>query len=232
MKKTLFSLVLCLLFFNAQAQDKNARIGIKGGLNFATISVDEDNPINVDKNKIISTFQVGLFADVPLASILYFQPALTLSGKGAKYDIIDVSDNNNLTVKLNPYYLDLQTNLLLKFPVTESTKVFIGAGPYAAAGLFGKASIKGKFMGVTVDEDFDINYTNNKSDVSSSNYTGYANIKRFDFGGNLVAGVEFGRLVLSANYVHGLVNIQSGTTNDDNDFGKTRSFNMTIGYLF
>lgn len=233
MKKTFLIISVLLIAFSANAQDKIIRFGIKGGLNLSTISIKSDNALNINDNSIIPAFNIGILLDVPLGnSIFSFQPIVALSGKGSKMELIKINDNNYADLKYKPYYIDLQTNILINIPVVENIEIFLGVGPYAAIGIFGKASINGRLFGTDIDKNYDIHYTTNKSDIKASDLSGYANMKRFDFGGNVLLGVKLSKFIASVNYEHGLVNLHPGTVDNKDSFGKNRFFNISIGIIF
>ncbi len=61
-KKIILSFA-ALQFFRAMSQ---VRLGVKGGWNLSTISVDNDG--SVDKDQSLSGYHVGLIADFPLSA--------------------------------------------------------------------------------------------------------------------------------------------------------------------
>ncbi|MDR2037246.1 MAG: PorT family protein [Bacteroidales bacterium] len=223
MKKLFFLAFITIAFTAAAQDDARARIGIKGGVNFSNISKDKDG--NIDKSNMLPSFHVGLIADVPLGvPIISLQPGLLLSGKGAKYEIGDG------TMKLKPFYLNLDVNLLLNIPFGDDFKVFAGVGPYGALGLFGKLKTEGTILGIDVNKDFDIKFSDNKDDIDRVEE--YAHMKRFDVGANLTAGVVLSNIMLSANYQLGFTKMRQGVADDNDDKGKNRSLSISIGFLF
>src|SRR3954452_21945068 len=57
-------------------------IYIKGGVNFSNISTSNDGSYR-DGN-MLTSFNAGVVADLPLSNLLSIQPGLVLSGKGSK----------------------------------------------------------------------------------------------------------------------------------------------------
>lgn len=223
MKKLFFIVFIGLLSVNAAAQE--TRFGIKGGVNTSNVTKDKDG--NIDKNNNLISCHIGAFVDMPLVGeVFYFQPALLLTGKGVKYDLGALG-----TIKYNPYYADLQANFVFKLPIgTNSLKVFAGAGPYLSAGLFGKAKFE-NFGGLGIDKSVDIKFTSDENG-SSLDPDSYTNVKRWDYGANILAGVEISRFVVSANFEYGLAKIQPGSKNSEDDFGKNRALSVSVGVLF
>ena len=75
----LCSSLLCLAFVSAHAQKSKSSVMIRGGVNFANISINDDG--DVDDTKSLTSFQAGIIGDVYLAPILYLQPGTCLRVK-------------------------------------------------------------------------------------------------------------------------------------------------------
>jgi len=57
-------------------------------------------------------------------------------------------------------------------------------------------------------------------------------MKRYDYGINGLAGVEFDKLVLGVGYGYGLAKLQSGSNSSSDDYNKNRVWSASIGYRF
>jgi hypothetical protein len=236
MKKTLLAIPLCMLFaFNSNAQDdskstSSVGFGIKGGYNIANVSTNNDG--SYDEKNGISTFHVGAYVDLPVLPILSLQLGATLNGKGAKMSIGNTSSNSFIEAKSNPMYLEVPLNAVFKLPITSTSNVFIGAGPYAAIGLFGKNKLTTSLLGVKTETSENIKYGND--DPANGNNGGLASgdLKRFDFGANIMAGVQIQRITLGANYGLGLANVVPGNNNTNNDKFQHRVLSFSVGYMF
>ena len=114
--------VLMLVTVSAQAQSSAI---IKAGVNLANVSIDEDG--GIDDAKTLTSFQVGVIADLELLPVLYLQPGLVFTGKGSKTQSGDDDDANYYRATTNPYYLEVPVNLVFKTP--RDVKFFVGAGP-------------------------------------------------------------------------------------------------------
>jgi hypothetical protein len=109
MKNVFLVIVLFALGFtnvNAQGID----VGIKGGLNFASISGD-----NTGDADTVTSFHFGAVAELSLTDKFSFQPELLYSGQGYSVD--------DFTVELN--YINVP--LMAKYYLTESLS--LEAGP-------------------------------------------------------------------------------------------------------
>lgn len=233
MKKTLLMLICgsAMLIATAQESASKSSVIIKAGLNSANISVTNDG--RVDDAKSLKSFHVGVVGDLQLAEILSFQPGLLLTGKGSKVQTGEESDANYFKATTNPFYLEIPANLVLEFPLAANAKIFAGAGPYLAIGIAGKNKVEGKVNGVAFESKEDIEWSND--DPTTLNYeegAGFGVLRRFDYGINALAGVEFNKLVLGAGYGLGLAKLQSGSDNGSNDDNKHRVWSFSLGYRF
>lgn len=232
MKKIfLCAAVISLMSFGAMAQSKTSpnRGGfiIKGGVNFANISVTDNG--RVDQANNLTSFHAGIGYDVPLSDFFSLQPGLIFTGKGAKTQLGDETDNFYYKASSNPMYLELPLNFVGKIPVGEYSKFFIGAGPYAAAGIAGKNKAEIHTIGVVSNSNKNIVYSNDDPTTSQEENYGYGKLKKFDYGINALAGIEFPKFNIGANYGYGLVKINSGSDNSANDRGKNRVLSLSLG---
>lgn len=237
-KKLLCAAVISLVSFGTMAQVRNSQATaastgregsfiIKGGLNLANISVTSNGRVN--EANTFKSFHVGIGYDIPLSEIVSLQPGLLYTGKGAKTQFGKEGDPFYYKATSNPMYLELPINVVGKIALTQTSYFFIGAGPYAALGITGKNKVNTYTLGVDRYSSSDIVFSkDNPTTVREENY-GYGKIKRFDYGLNATAGLEFSRFILGANYGHGLVNINSGTDNSANDKGKNRVWSFSLG---
>ncbi|RYF86057.1 MAG: PorT family protein [Chitinophagaceae bacterium] len=111
MKKISF---LALAFFTLSVlHAQKINIGLKGGLNLATLDNSQDNNI---ENRV--AYHAGLFANIPASSQIAIQPEVIYSSQGAKYPI----GNEKLNLTLN--YVNI--------PVM--VQAMVGRGFYAELG--------------------------------------------------------------------------------------------------
>jgi hypothetical protein len=207
MKKLL--LILCCSFAASAAFAQIPSIGVRGGVNFASLTASSGN-LSISSGST-TTFAVGVFADFKLGAVS-IQPALNYTGKGGNFAF----EGFDSEADLKTYYLQVPVNVVYRIPAVIGN-VYFGAGPYVGLGLSGKAKGTDE-NGNTVSEDIKFG---NDADA----------FKRTDFGLNGIAGVEFkGGLILGINYDLGLSNI-SNDTGDDQSV-KNRVFGISVGYKF
>jgi hypothetical protein len=233
MKKVLLMLICgsAMLIASAQESESKSSVIIKAGLNSANISVTDDG--HVENAKSLKSFHVGVIGDLHLASILSFQPGILLSGKGSKTQSGNSSDANYFKATTNPLYLEIPANLVLKFPLAANAKIFAGAGPYLGIGIAGKNKVEGKVQGVAFESKENIEWSNDDpTTLNEEEGAGFGVLRRFDYGLNALAGVEFDKLLLGVGYGHGLAKLQSGSDNSSNDNNKNRVWSFSLGYRF
>jgi hypothetical protein len=233
MKKIILSAsAFCLLTLAGIAQVKESPnrggVTLKGGVNLANISVTDNGRVN-DAN-MLTSFHVGLGLDLPLNDGLSLQPALLFTGKGAKTEYGQSNSSLYIKATSKPYYLELPVNIVGKIPLDEYTRLYIGAGPYAAMGVTGKNTWERTILGVTTRGQEDIRYSKDNPTTAREENYGYGKLKKFDYGLNAVAGLDFNKFAIGANYGYGLAKINSGYDNTSNDKGKHRvlSFSLAI----
>ena len=201
---------------------------LKGGLNVANVSVTDNG--RVEDAKSITSFHVGVLGDFALSKIFYLQPGILFTGKGTKAQTGLESDANYYKATSNPYYVEIPANVVLKFPLGAGSKVFVGAGPYLAIGVAGKNKAEGRYLGMDFDVEDEIEFSDDDpTTVNFEEGAGFGIMRRFDYGLNGLAGLEFQKLLLSVGYGHGLSKIQSGADNSSDDMNKHRVWSFSLG---
>jgi len=233
-KKFFIAAVVSMMSVGAIAQVKGSvdegntgGLIIKGGLNLANISGAPNG--RVDEAHTLKSFVVGLAYDIPFSDAFSFQPGILYTGKGAKTQLGQEGNPFYYRATSNPRYLEVPLNFVGKIALTQTANFYIGAGPYAAMGINGKNKVDKYILGAHTSTSENIAFSkDNPTTAQEENYA-YGKIKRFDYGLNALAGVEFTRFTVGANYGYGLVNINSGTDNSSSDKGKNRVWSFTIG---
>lgn len=167
------NLVLLLVFAStltvSQAQVK---FGGKAGLNLANFSGDD-----ADDSKSKIGFNIGAFAEIPVASSFAVKPELVFSTQGAKSDETTFSDD----VKLNLNYLNVP--ILGKYNSTSG--FFAETGPQIGFLLSAKAKAG--------DEDADVKDAFKSTDFSWAFGLGYEMLES-GFGVNLRYNLGLGNI--------------------------------------
>lgn len=203
MKKLLLTAALLVSSTFLFSQTK---FGVKAGVNFANQEWKAEG-VSITMSSLTSFHLMGL-ADVAVSPTFSIQPGIGISGKGTKFDF------NGASATFNLLYLDIPVNAVAKFPIASVGKFFVGAGPYAAIGISGKAK------GDDVDED-----------ATDDLFDDEGLYKRSDFGLNFLTGVELNSgITINANYGLGLSNIAQETEGDSSV--KNKVFSISLGFLF
>ncbi|HEY0679898.1 MAG TPA: porin family protein [Chitinophagaceae bacterium] len=211
------------------ASAQKSGVILKGGLNVANVSVTTNG--RVEDAKAITSFHVGAIADLELSKLIAFQPGILFTGKGSKTQTGLESQANYYKATSNPYYIEIPANLVVKLPLGERTRLFAGAGPYLAIGVAGKNEAQGRYLGIAFENKNDIEFSDD--DPTTLNFeegAGLGIVRRFDYGLNGTAGLQFQNVLFSVNYGHGLAKIQSGGDNSSDDMNKHRVWSFSLGF--
>ncbi|MGE5521798.1 MAG: porin family protein [Candidatus Dadabacteria bacterium] len=224
----LFCAASVLTGFIANAQGSTQ---IRGGVNFANVSINENG--RVDKANQLTSFQVGIIGNLPLGSdAISLQPGLLFTGKGSKVEKGIAGQTGYFKQTFNPMYIEVPLNVVLKTDLGSTTKFFVGAGPYIAAGVAGKVKTEGSHLLTgNYSYDSDIRFSNDDpTTLNQEEGTGLGVVRRFDYGLNGTAGIEGKTTVVGVNYGLGLAKLQSGSNSNTDNNNKNRVISVTLGF--
>lgn len=170
---------LMLLIIPSTVAAQGISYGVKGGINFASVSLDPSEDVNTGTRIGIA---VGGFVALPLGSRLTIQPEGLFSQKGEKADL------DGVVAKLELDYIEVP--VLVKYAITQGASRSFHAfgGPSMAFKVRSRATAS--FGGTTVE-------------------TGDENIKDTDFGVVFGAGMDFGKWSVDGRYTMGLADINN-----------------------
>lgn len=177
--RVLSGAVVLVVLWSSQATAQESSWGVKGGVNFATASSEEDPGIAFD-------YRIGLvaggFFTWPIGSHLDLQPEALYSQQGATIDVLGVDS----TIKTDY----LVTPILVRYKLRSTGRgLVLFAGPSLGFKLSAKA--ESEFGGLTAEDDI-------SDDIES-----------FDYGVVFGAGWEAGRYSIDGRYTWGLSNISA-----------------------
>lgn len=215
MKKLKIIIALLLLvsisqftFAQGSSDSSNFKFGIKGGVNFSNLYTQ-----NVESNNVLTGFNLGIFAKLPITSSFAIQPELLYTTKGAQ-----LTYNNyfvNGTAKFNLNYIELPVLLV----VNLTNNFNLHAGPYVAYLVDGTATNNPQG---TV---FDI-----QNNLSNKDYN------KFDTGLAVGLGFDANKIGFGARYNYGLQKVGKernfAGTNYTFPDGKNSVINLYISYSF
>jgi Outer membrane protein beta-barrel domain len=231
MKKKILTIatafMLCGIISYAQSSPKPS-VFIKGGLNLSNITINKNG--DIDNNRTLPSFQVGLQGDLPIGPFFAIQPGIFFTGKGAKLESGSASGDNWYRSTTRPYYIEVPVNAVIKLPLGYQTSFFFGAGPYVAVGVGGNNKITGEAAGVGFTHTQSIKFSNDDPFTSGEEGAGTNIMRRFDYGLNGTIGIQAKYVMFSANYGLGLAKLQSGTTSSNDQLNKYRVLSFTVGF--
>ncbi|HEX7905558.1 MAG TPA: OmpA family protein [Chitinophagaceae bacterium] len=195
-------ILVILLFASTLYSHSQLRIAIAGGIHQADV-LEENNLAGFEDYKKgyspRTGAHFGFIADIPFSatSKLSFQPGVLLFNKGRKYADSTTTINGDVYQIRKQFinYIDIPLNLVYKFNVSKKTKFIIGGGPYLS--LF--------YNGKETSETFGANSffeSEENQDLPVGDAPG--KYKVINYGVNGLAGFEFGRVFITANYSRGL----------------------------
>ncbi len=128
--------------------DKTASFGVKGGVNFSTISGDD-----FDSPDSRTSFHVGVLAEFPMTDMFSLQTEVLYSGQGFEFDVPGIDGGEHVEYQLD--YLAIP--VLAKFYLTKGFSV--EAGPQ---------------FSFVVNEELDTNPTDDPGDTNLDNAESFA----------------------------------------------------------
>ncbi|MEJ6982299.1 porin family protein [Pedobacter sp. P351] len=225
MIKNLINSIL-LLLISSTCLFSQVRFGIKAGPNFANIQSTggEDADLGI-LPLYITSFHIGGLAEFKISRILFFQPGISLSGKGYKIDYSSSSDDYSESLKgnANLLYMEAPLNIIAKFKA-GSGNFLIGSGPYIGYALSGKSKTDIKVDAPGTEDDFSIN---SKEDMEFGKEENQIN--PLDFGVNFISGYELKRGIFATlGFGLGLKNM----SNSSLETTKNKIISLSFGYKF
>ncbi len=202
MKKIILSIASIIIGSVSYAQDSksNTGFGIKGGVNFTNLYTDD-----VNDNNMLTSFNVGVFATLPLTGNLAIQPEVNFSRKGAELVYDNLFASGTAKFKLN--YIEVP--VLLKINITDNFNIH--AGPYLAYLI--NAQVTNESSGGSFD--FEENFDND-------------DFEKFDYGLSGGLGFDFTSISIGARYNYGLATIGKERTIAGNSYRFPDSKNSAI----
>jgi hypothetical protein len=207
MKNLILAGMIYLSFVSfTKAQTLSPSVGIKGGVNFSNLYTED-----VDDNNILTSFNAGLYVNLPVSTGVSIQPELNFSRKGSELVYDNAFASGTTRIKLN--YLEMP--VLLKLNVTPNFNIHFG--PYAAYLIDGKATNE--------SNDGSFNFEDNISNDD---------LNKWDYGLSGGVGLDFGSTSLGVRYNYGLQTIGKernfgGSTYTFPD-SKNSALSMYIGF--
>jgi hypothetical protein len=206
--KKLFLILTITLMTASVSQAQKMKIGIKGGVNFATLGAE-----GLGKLKSHTGYHVGGVIEIPIFEYFSIQPEVLYSIQGASYSGNDKGVGIELDIDLNY----IQVPIMAKFNATDTFSIEIG--PQVGYLNSSKSQYKGTIDGIGIIEGDDL-FEFESIDVAISIGATY----------RLPIGV-----FLSARYNMGQTNLNDKTLYDS-FFGDLKLYNkvfqLSVGFSF
>ncbi len=193
----------------AQSDSKAIQLGVKGGVNFSTITSDD-----FDDLKSRTSFNVGLLAEIPITERLSIQPEVMYSGQG--FDVREIDQDNAFDTDDNiEYQLDyIQVPVLVKVYLVKGLSV--EAGPQ---------------FGFKIHEELDFEPNSDGGDIEINQDDSY--VKDFDTSLALGAAYKFDNgFFVNGRYTFGLTDIFKDDTLFENVDAKNALWQVGVGFMF
>lgn len=185
-------------------------LGVKGGFNLSKMLYTSGN--TTVASDWLPGFNAGLMVELGLTDMFTVEVDALLSRKGFKSkEFFGYTDH-----VYSPFYLDVPVNFKAYFDLGLGLRLYAQAGPYVGFGLFGNTKY---ITGGTT--------TKRKLNFGSENGN---DLKMLDYGADVGAGVEFGKIQIGLMYWQGLANVAVNSVGDSKQ--QHRVLSLELGYKF
>ena len=212
-QRFLFTILIVTFVAEASAQT----FVLKGGLNLANMVWQDEDGTYSDELVNNPGFHLGAVVDIPISETFSFEPGLLLSTKGFKLE--ESYSGYDYKMKANLYFFDVPLNIKAAFDAGNAS-IYATAGPYIGVGLSGKTKSESTYQGQTEEDEEAVIWGNDPDNDD---------LKRFDGGVAVGAGVEFNSFLLGVSYWWGLANA-SPYTEFETKY-QHRVLEFSIGYI-
>lgn len=229
-----FKILFVVPFVMLLSVGAKAQVYIQGGLNLANITTTDAG--ETQESHLLATFNAGIFSRFNISKVFDLESGIVVEGRGAKSDTYFTSsrDDNYVKARFNPIYLKIPAHAVIKIPLAGNNEyLFVYAGPYGAMGIGGRSKLKIKLFGSESTSTSDIRFNGDDPTTSEQEGARYDRIRRFDFGIDAGAGIDFGNLMLKVNYGIGFTKINAASDNSDGgDKNKYRTGGLMLTIPF
>ncbi|MFM9989182.1 porin family protein [Flavobacterium sp.] len=202
----LFVSISQFTFAQGTTDSSKLKFGFKGGVNFSNLYTED-----VDSNNVLTGFNAGIFAKLPITELFAIQPELLYTTKGAKLTYNNSFVNGTSKFKLN--YIELPVLLV----VNLTNNFNIHAGPYVSYLVDGKAT--NDSQGTLFDTE---------NNLSNEDYN------KFDTGLSVGVGFDSDKIGFGVRYNYGLQKVGKernfAGTNYTFPDGKNSVINLYLSY--
>lgn len=209
-------------FIGAQAQ---VRIGVQGGYNHARLSPGQSSSnLYSYSTSGFRGFNAGAVAEIKVSENWILRPALLINGKGTRLETTGFANTSKRFIEL--HYLELPIAVIHKWNAGKKFTAFAGGGMYIARAFRGIEKGEATSLGGP-------SYIYNRVKFSSHNENSVLPtvINRFDYGFNVMAGVQRKSMQLLVSYGKGLQRVFPKSPVFEDRF-TNRVFSLSAVHLF
>jgi len=219
-RKRIISLAIAMAIGSVAMSQLSIGVHATGNLSSANTTV-ENLPGDIKKTARVLP-GAGVLVEYAVSDNFSLQSGANYRKNGVtlKFDLPVEGTLMNVKMTTDLNYIQVPLNAVYKTN-GSSVQFFAGAGPYLGYGISGKNKISATVDGIEVMEE--------EVDAFKKEEDGGAGMKRFDFGGQALAGVKFGKYYAVVSYQAGFANLTK--TEDSNEKYNNRSAQLTLGYI-
>lgn len=217
MNKVVRFLIIVALFLHYGFSDAQ-NIGIRGGLNLATMLAKDNDQRYSDNFSTNSGIHFGLTYEYALNEKVSIAPEILLSNKGMKYDFTQEYTQTSSDSKL--YYIDIPVMMKTRWNWGNDKKIFGASGPYLGIGVSGQSQTTTITQGERGCNKKDVKWGSSESD----------DWRRLDWGWTFAGGIQVEEVELGLSYDLGFANIAAYRGNGT--IARNRVVKVSIAYQF
>lgn len=191
-------LFVLLLMISASSQSQ-IRYAAKAGFGWSRVSETPSSQFRDYRAK--TGYLAGMFAEKKLIGHLYLQAGIQLTQKGFVAEEGKPSGPFYWYRNVSMTYSEFPVNAVFHVRITGNLDWLFGAGPVVAIGIWDKT----RYIASITD---DRGVVTTSSGTSRSTFGG-GDVQRFDFGGQLLSGIQINKIQLTAGYNYGLLNTRA-----------------------
>ena len=227
MKKLLkLTLILSLSFITTQLTAQ--RVGLRFGLNSATMLAKDNQQTYSDDYEKLKGFTVGPVLELPMNDEgCFFETGLLLSQKGFKLDKTTKStspelESSHISSETSLYYLDIPLTMKRTLLQACDLKLYMTMGGYTSIGISGE----------TAQIVTETNSQASRTATSQTNEVAWGTdsedeFKRLDYGMTMGAGLQINKVAINLSYAMGLANLSTDQSADRKSKNKVMSLSVS-----
>ncbi len=202
------------------------RVGVQGGYNYARLSPNQTSSgMYSYSTSGLSGFQAGAVFEMKVSENLILRPSILINGKGTRLEKTGMDRIDSRFIQL--HYVEIPISLVRSWNADKDVFFFAGAGLYFARIVRGVE--KGEGSSLSGSYSF-----HNSVEFSSDNKENDGHptiVNPFDYGFNILAGVERRNIQLIMNYGQGLERVFPKSLVFEEKF-TNRVLSLSVVYFF